>query len=160
MQASPVQARPSTLSLFAFIKRNRKLVAAALTLASDPAEVRRCLAVFSALSVEHGGGKNPRLLTEQEDVVKLQHNAEVTTKLWQVVMYLLPHSLSGVLNVCPWSTRGCRSVCLHTSGRLGMPPGQRAQLVRTLFLAYHPLEFMVVLVHEIRRHREPGALGK
>jgi hypothetical protein len=118
---------------------------------------------FRDFSVLNGGGRNPYLLTEQINSAKLAHNGDHAhlAHVEQVVMYLLPHRLSGLLNVCPWATRGCKATCLHTSGRLGMPAASLAKFVRTQFLALHPVSFFVVLFDEIARHeRRVNACNK
>lgn len=136
----------------AFIRRTRVTARQGMHGFLIDGEVARARALFRSVSEEVGGGANPYLLTKQESSAKLVHNAEFTSDYWQVVLYLLPHNLSGVLHVCPWSTKGCRASCLSTAGRLGMPAGHRAKLARTLFLARHPYEFMVLLNSEIQRY--------
>ena len=141
------------MNLFTFIRKYKGAALDGLEEGTNSMEVvREARRVFRAISQEVGGGSNPYLLTAQESSAKLTHNAEFTDSMVQVVMYLAPHRLSGVLNVCPWSTAGCRSVCLHDSGRLGMSAGQTAMLARTLFLAREPRLFMAVLQYEIRLH--------
>lgn len=155
MQATPVLTRPETraVPIRKWIRSNRSVVALALTTWLSATVVRQARHVFAEISVSLGGSANPYLFTRQDHSAKLVHNEDVTTKLEQIVMYLLPHSLSGELNVCPWSTPGCRKSCLHTAGRLGLGPAEIAKLARTLFLARHPYLFMVLLMHEIAMHQ-------
>jgi hypothetical protein len=63
------------------------------------------------------------------------------------IMYLMPHTLSGSPTLCPYSTPGCRSVCLSSSGQLGMQEKQR--LNKTLYYRQHKQEFLSQLLHEI-----------
>lgn len=117
---------------------------------------RRAVAVarkrFRLYSVAHGGGRNPYLFTTEDGSAKLAHNADFTDLYEEIVHYGAPASTSGVLNMCPASTRGCRSVCLHTSGQLGMPAQQRATIIRTRFMAEDPFSFLVVWLFEVDRH--------
>lgn len=104
--------------------------------------------VFAEFSVKHGGGRSPRLFTPQEDSAKGRHNEDFTDEWYQIIHYGAAERTSGVLNMCPCSTRGCRGVCLRTSGHLGMDHGQRAMWIRTNFMYYHPREFFVVFFAE------------
>lgn len=114
---------------------------------------------LSDLSVSMGGGRTPYLFTTQDSSAKTAHNADVTTLYEQIVQYMLPHRLSGLINLCPWSTKGCRATCLHTSGRLGM--AKTAKLVRTRFFVQDPFHYLVVLLTEIERHqRRVAKCGK
>lgn len=114
------------------------------------AEYRRARNTFAAISQRNGGGKTPMHFTTQDSSAKTAHNADVTDKAEQIVQYMLPHRLSGFVNICPWSTPECRATCLHTSGRLGM--AEIAKLVRTEFFATEPYLFQVSLLGEIERH--------
>ena len=106
---------------------------------------------FRALSIANGGGRNPYLLTAQEQSTKLSHNA-TETAYRQSVMYLAPAGKSGIANVCPWSTAGCRALCLDTSGRLGMTTAQTAMKVRVHLMVEHPAAFIAILADETRKH--------
>lgn len=140
------------MNIFTFIKGARESASQGFEQHRAGVSLKEARDVFRAISLSVGGGRTPYLLTAQEQSTKLAHNAEHFDTVTQVVMYLAPHRLSGVLNVCPWSTAGCRSVCLHDSGRLGMNAGQTAMLARTLFLARHPRLFILLLNHEIQQH--------
>lgn len=123
--------------------------------------VKKARKRFRLYSVAHGGGRNPYLFTTEDGSAKLAHNADFTDAYEEIVHYGAPASTSGVLNMCPASTRGCRSVCLHTSGQLGMPAQQWATIIRTRFMAEHPFEFLVVWLAELDHHyHRVGALGK
>jgi len=63
---------------------------------------------------------------------------------------LSPAATSGEWNTCPWSTRGCRSVCLSTSGNGRYDSVTRAREWRTRLLADHPAAFVSRLASELR----------
>lgn len=109
---------------------------------------------FSDISQSYGGGKTPTLLTGQDSSAKLSHNG---ADYWQAVQYLLPANQSGIVNVCPWSTAGCRALCLSTSGRLGFDAGQTAMHVRVVFLATDSLQYLAQLLQEVARHARKAA---
>lgn len=93
----------------------------------------------------------PRLLTPPKGNVKL-----AKTNQWG--LSLLPHRLAGVGNVCPYSTKGCRSVCLNTAGRGAARFVQEARSARTLLLVERPDAFATLLEKEIRDLPEGSAL--
>jgi len=132
------------------------------------ARVKLARALYHSISAEVGGGKAPYLLTPQKGSAKLAHNADVTDEWEQVILYMLPHRLGrsaweqnaarpalfGAINwpnVCPHSSAGCRAVCLHAAGRLGM--AEIAKLARTALYAIDPDAFWLLIDDEIRRHR-------
>ena len=63
---------------------------------------------------------------------------------------LSPAATSGVWNVCPWSTPGCRGVCLASAGNGRYDSVTRARRWRTLLLADHPAAFVARMADEIR----------
>jgi len=132
------------------------------------ARVKLARALYHSISAEVGGGKAPYLLTPQKGSTKLAHNADVTDEWEQVILYMLPHRLGrsaweqnaarpalfGAINwpnVCSHSSAGCRAVCLHAAGRLGM--AEIAKLARTALYAIDPDAFWLLIDDEIRRHR-------
>ena len=118
------------------------------------------------LSEQVGGGMNPYLFTKQADSAKLSHNADVTDQYEQIICYMLPHTsarrywLEFVgkpapwkwLNVCPYSTPGCRGACLVDSGHLANSPAKRAMLARTALYCKSQEKFWSLVDHEIRLH--------
>ena len=118
------------------------------------------------LSLQVGGGKNPYLLTRQDSSSKLSLNFQATDQFEQVICHLLPHALGKKYwaeivgepapwiwrNVCPYSTPGCRSVCLAHSGRLNMGPAKRAMLARTALYCKDQGQFWQLIDHEIGVH--------
>ena len=118
--------------------------------AEGKAMEKRANAAFSKLSIEHGGGVKPFLLTAQKDTAKTDKNTSVVYE--QIIRYLMAANRSGVINLCPSSTPLCRAACLgHTSGRLQFKGQQLAQYVRTLFLASDVLNFHIVELSETRK---------
>ena len=63
---------------------------------------------------------------------------------------LSPAATSGKWNTCPWSTPGCRSVCLSTAGNGRYDSVTRAREWRTRLLADHPAAFLSRLASELR----------
>ena len=108
-------------------------------------------AAFVALSVSNGGGKTPTILTHQSQTSKTDMNK---SEEWeQLIRYLMAANRSGIVNLCPHSTPECRAGCLgHTSGRLRYSAQQKAQYIRTLFLAQNPAFFHVVELMEMKRN--------
>ena len=67
------------------------------------------------------------------------------------IMYLSPADQSGVINVCPSASAGCKAMCLNTAGRGQMDMVQQVRLSRTLFLKNNPRDFAVQLRNEVDR---------
>lgn len=65
------------------------------------------------------------------------------------ILYLTPASLSGVINLCPFSSEGCRLACLYSSGRGAFQNVQDARLGKTLMFAADPRAFVETLAEEI-----------
>lgn len=93
----------------------------------------------------------PRLLTPPKGNIKL-----AKTNQWG--LSLLPHRLAGVGNVCPYSTKGCRSVCLNTAGRGAARFVQEARMARTKLLMDNPAAFATLLEKEIMEVPAESAL--
>lgn len=67
------------------------------------------------------------------------------------IMYLAPHTLSGV-NVCPMAElAGCAAPCLNTAGRGRMTPVQEARIRKTRFWHEDREGFLTILRADIRR---------
>lgn len=75
-----------------------------------------------------------------------------TTEAALFGLALAPAELAGV-NVCAFSTAGCRKVCLNMSGKGPMPRIQAVRVARTRFLVDHPDAFACLLVAELRAAR-------
>jgi hypothetical protein len=65
------------------------------------------------------------------------------------IMYLAPADVSGVINVCPSASVGCKAMCLNTAGRGQMDMVQQIRLARTLFLKSNRTEFEKQLETEV-----------
>lgn len=129
--------------------------------AAWPKRVAAARRVFSEFSVANGGGRDPRLFTPQEDSTKGAHNEAFTDEWYEIIHYGAAERTSGVLNMCPCSTKGCRGVCLNKSGHLGMDNGQTAMWVRTNFQYHYPYEFFAVFYAEHFKHEKRAAkMGK
>ena len=68
------------------------------------------------------------------------------------ILYLAPASVSGVANVCPMSTQGCRDACLFTAGN----PVNRAMITtarinKTKFMVDSPESFRDCLRYDINK---------
>lgn len=49
------------------------------------------------------------------------------------ILYLAPSDVSGVMNTCPWASKGCRLACLYTAGRGAFSNVQKARIEKTLW---------------------------
>lgn len=66
------------------------------------------------------------------------------------ILYMAPHTLGGGKTLCPFSTAGCRAVCLYTAGRGAFTPVQQARIRKTKwFLLGDKSDFLVVLEQDI-----------
>lgn len=105
-------------------------------------EARKTWGSFRA---DHGWAGQPTpLLTSPSGNAKLEKGGQ-----WG--LSLAPHRISGY-NTCPYSTPGCRAVCLHESGRaIYFPKILRGRVTKTKFLFEHTVEFATLLDHEVRK---------
>ena len=94
---------------------------------------------------ECGGPSSPnaRLLTNPNHSTKAKKS-----KRWEYLLYLAPHRIAGVRTVCPWSSAGCRGVCLYYSGHGSFEPVQAGRIAKTHFATLHPEHFLALLIHE------------
>lgn len=67
------------------------------------------------------------------------------------IMYLAPADASGVINVCPFASVGCKATCLNTAGRGQMSLVQEIRIARTLFLKENPKAFQARLKNEVEK---------
>lgn len=65
------------------------------------------------------------------------------------ILYLAPAETSGV-NVCPFSTEGCRKACLFTAGRGRFNAVQEARISKTKFMLENPTAFYDSVVYDIQ----------
>lgn len=66
------------------------------------------------------------------------------------ILYMAPAKVAGGKNMCPFSTAGCRAVCLYTAGRGGFNSVQQARIKKTLEFQNHTKEFVEQLAEDIR----------
>lgn len=66
------------------------------------------------------------------------------------ILYMAPHTLGGGKSVCPFSTAGCRKVCLFTAGRGGFNSVQQARIRKTQAFQTNPIEFVKRLSDDVR----------
>ncbi len=94
---------------------------------------------------ECGGPSSPgsKLLTDPNHSTKAKKS-----KRWEYLLYLAPHRVAGVRSVCPWSSPGCRGVCLYYSGHGYHKSVQAGRIAKTHFATLHPAHFLALLVHE------------
>src|SRR6478736_3115177 len=61
------------------------------------------------------------------------------------IIYLAPHKLSGLGNVCPHASKGCAKACLNTAGRGIFDRTQAARIRKTRLFFQDRLEFLELL---------------
>lgn len=66
------------------------------------------------------------------------------------ILYMAPHTLGGGKSVCPFSTAGCRKVCLFTAGRGGFNSVQAARIRKTQEFQADPMAFVTRLKDDVR----------
>lgn len=65
------------------------------------------------------------------------------------ILYLAPATVAGGRSVCPFSTAGCRRVCLYTAGRGGFNSVQQARIRKTQRFFEDPKAFVEVLKQDV-----------
>mgnify|MGYP003660343511 CR=1 FL=1 len=68
------------------------------------------------------------------------------------VQYFMPADDSGIVNLCPFASAGCKASCLNTAGRGDPRMGnsvQLARLTRTAYFQMHRECYMNMLMHDI-----------
>lgn len=88
---------------------------------------------------------SPPLLTPPTSNLKLGKEGSVLN----YGLSLSPERVSGVVNLCPHSTPGCRGLCINVSGNGYYPKIQSSRILKTQFLVDHPSEFLTLLSDEI-----------
>jgi hypothetical protein len=84
------------------------------------------------------------LLTPPEANLKLSKGVVLNYGL-----SLAPAKVSGVINVCVYSTKGCRDLCINTSGNGNYPNTQLGRISKTKFFTEDPQAFLTLLKYEI-----------
>lgn len=67
------------------------------------------------------------------------------------ILYMAPHTLGGGATLCPFSTAGCRAVCLYTAGRGGFNMVQQARIRKTQRFQAAPVLFVEEICEDIER---------
>lgn len=89
--------------------------------------------------------KKRKLLSDGKTNTKMAKNTMQTYGL-----SLIPHKLNDAgVNLCPFSTKECRAMCLNRSGRAGFDSVQQARLNKTNYFIYHNQDFMDQLYKEL-----------
>jgi hypothetical protein len=65
------------------------------------------------------------------------------------ILYLAPHTLSAVGNVCPWAA-ACKAGCLNTSGRGAFSSVQKARIAKTRLFFSDQKAFMETLYNDCK----------
>jgi hypothetical protein len=65
------------------------------------------------------------------------------------IVYMAPHRLAGIGNVCPFASKGCAAACLNTAGRGVYDKAQNARIARTKFFYADRVGFLSQLHSEI-----------
>lgn len=65
------------------------------------------------------------------------------------ILYMAPHTIAGGKTLCPFSTAGCRAVCLYTAGRGGFNVVQQARIRKTKEFQSDPDGFIVRIGEDI-----------
>lgn len=65
------------------------------------------------------------------------------------ILYMAPHTIAGGRTMCPFSTAGCRKVCLYTAGHGAFTPVQEARIRKTKAWLADPVAFGTQLHEDI-----------
>jgi hypothetical protein len=93
-----------------------------------------------------------KLLADGKTNTKMAKNKTKTYGL-----SLIPHSLNSKKeNICKFSTKECRAMCLNMTGRAGFNSVQMARRNKTDFFVYHRKEFLDKLYGELETINRKG----
>ncbi len=96
--------------------------------------------------------QDKKLLSDGKTNTKLAKNKTRTYGL-----SLIPHSLNSKgENICKYSTKECRSMCLNMTGRAGFNSVQIARLNKTDYFVNHKKEFTEKLYKELEAINKKG----
>lgn len=110
-----------------------------------PIDIREANRRMRAFRVANGFGPRGSLLSDQEDNHKFDLDHNVVT----VGLALAQSTTSGVANVCPFSTAGCRHACVAKNGNGAYNKTQRARALKVKWLLADPSAFLTQLAAEI-----------
>ena len=65
------------------------------------------------------------------------------------ILYMAPHTIAGGKTLCPFSTAGCRAVCLYTAGRGGFNSVQESRIRKSQAFQADPWTFSAKLVEDV-----------
>ena len=65
------------------------------------------------------------------------------------ILYMAPHTVGGGKTLCPFSTAGCRAVCLYTAGRGGMNSVQQARIRKAQAFQADPKAFAAKIREDV-----------
>ena len=65
------------------------------------------------------------------------------------ILYLLPSNKSGLINVCPMASKGCKQSCLESAGRGRFNSVKKARMAKTALFANDMEYFMQSLVYSV-----------
>jgi len=105
---------------------------------------------WSAIREAHGFKADPAAHLLSVDIAKTQKNTDATYAL-----ALLPHKMSGRVNVCAWED-SCASSCVAFSGKGGTPQVMRSRAARVAFMLEDPRAFAWVLFDELDKLERSG----
>ena len=110
---------------------------------------REALTAYKAYALKWYDRKPSRYLSWPGDNAKLSKG----TGRPIIGLALAPANTSGIVNVCPWSTRGCRRSCLgHSAGKYafkGKKSPRIATVARAGFMAENPAMAIALIRGEI-----------
>lgn len=89
------------------------------------------------------------LLADQSSNAKLSKNLGVTAAWQTSILYLSPSDSSGLVNLCPAASPGCRAACLNTAGRGAMNSVQAGRLRKTRLYVEDRHEFDRQLIADL-----------
>lgn len=127
------------------------------TTSADLPSLEESLEAWRAVRIAHGlSDADSPLMSDAGASVKSEHSLQAG--MVTVMLYLAPARHG----VCPFSTSGCREVCLgDTSGRMAMPYNATVRAARSAFLLSHPRHFLRMIDAEVRAfHRKYVTSGK
>jgi hypothetical protein len=67
------------------------------------------------------------------------------------ILYLLPADSSGIINVCPMATPGCKESCLNTAGRGAFSSVQAGRMRKTKWFVEDRATFVQALIDDVRK---------
>lgn len=110
--------------------------------AIDPIDAKR---IWREFRVANGWAPNAPILTPPDGNAKYLKDLTVVT----YGLSLAQSNTSGVANVCPFSTAGCRAACVAKNGNGAFNKTQDARALKVKFLLAHPAAMLTLIAAEI-----------